>query len=111
MIHASAAVGWIGFSNSLPHSIDAGIPSSGGSFMQRPVRPQGADSAARTWAPLARFVEIEARIGAWAERRRITLVLYEVTRFGIKQGWACLFGALLLALLLGTHFFYPRGAW
>lgn len=27
--------------------------------------------------------------------------------FGFKQGWACLFGALLLALLLGTHLFYP----
>jgi uncharacterized membrane protein YoaT (DUF817 family) len=29
----------------------------------------------------------------------------------VKQGWACLFGGLLLALLLATHLWYPRGAW
>ena len=79
--------------------------------MQRQVRPQGAESAAHTWAPLARFIEIEARIGAWAERRRATLLLYELTRFGIKQGWACLFGALLLGLLIATYLFYPADAW
>jgi uncharacterized membrane protein YoaT (DUF817 family) len=68
-------------------------------------------SAARIWAPLARFIEAEARIGAWAAQRRSTHALYEFTRFGIKQGWACLFGALMLALLIGTHLLYPRGAW
>lgn len=78
--------------------------------MQRPVGQMRSDSAARIWAPLGRFIDAEARLGAWAERRRATLVLYELTRFGIKQGWACLFGALMLALLLGTHFLYPRGA-
>ena len=31
--------------------------------------------------------------------------------FGFKQGWACLFGALLLALLIATYLFYPQGAW
>ncbi len=71
----------------------------------------GPDSAAGIWAPLARFIAAEERIGAWAERRPPTLALYEFVRFGIKQGWACLFGALMLALLLGTHFLYPRGAW
>lgn len=35
---------------------------------------------------------------------------YEFLLFGFKQGWACLFGGLMLALLLGTHFFYPGGA-
>ena len=67
-------------------------------------------SAARIWAPLARFIEAEARIGDWAERRLATHALYEFVRFGIKQGWACLFGALLLALLIGTHVFYPKAA-
>jgi len=70
-----------------------------------------AGSAARIWAPLARFIEAEARIGGWAERRPATHALYEFVRFGIKQGWACLFGALLLALLIGTHLLYPKGAW
>ena len=78
--------------------------------MQRLVRDGALTSGARHWAPLARFIEAEARIGAWAGRRTATLVLYEFTRFGIKQGWACLFGALMLALLIGTHLFYPRGA-
>lgn len=27
-----------------------------------------------------------------------------------KQGWACLFGALMLALLVATHLWYPAGA-
>jgi uncharacterized membrane protein YoaT (DUF817 family) len=36
--------------------------------------------------------------------------LYEFVLFGFKQGWACLFGGLMLALLLGTHLFYPAGA-
>ena len=27
----------------------------------------------------------------------------------MKQGWACLFGGLMLALLIGTHLWYPRG--
>ena len=30
--------------------------------------------------------------------------------FGIKQGWACLFGGLMLVLLLGTHLLYPDDA-
>ena len=37
--------------------------------------------------------------------------LYEFLLFGFKQGWACLFGALMLALLIATHLFYPQGAW
>jgi uncharacterized membrane protein YoaT (DUF817 family) len=81
--------------------------------MQRrlPRTPSRTASAARLWAPLARFIEVEARLGDWAERRPATHVLYELGRFGIKQGWACLFGALMLALLIGTHLFYPKGAW
>ncbi|MHA6333589.1 DUF817 domain-containing protein [Qipengyuania sp. CAU 1752] len=38
------------------------------------------------------------------------LWLYEFLLFGFKQAWACLFGGLLLALLLGTHLFYPVDA-
>jgi uncharacterized membrane protein YoaT (DUF817 family) len=36
---------------------------------------------------------------------------YEFLLFGFKQAWACLFGALMLALLIATHLFYPAGAW
>ena len=28
----------------------------------------------------------------------------------MKQAWACLFGALMLSLLLATYFFYPHDA-
>ncbi len=30
--------------------------------------------------------------------------------FGVKQAWACLFGALLLALILGTHLYWPASS-
>ncbi len=36
--------------------------------------------------------------------------LFEFVSFGIKQGWACLFGGLMLAILLGTYLFYPAEA-
>jgi uncharacterized membrane protein YoaT (DUF817 family) len=36
--------------------------------------------------------------------------IYEFLLFGFKQAWACLFGALLLALLIATHLFYPADA-
>lgn len=42
--------------------------------------------------------------GGWPSR------IYEFLLFGFKQAWACLFGGLLLALLLATHLFYPQHA-
>jgi uncharacterized membrane protein YoaT (DUF817 family) len=45
-----------------------------------------------------------------AGRGRLTSAAFEILMFGLKQGWACLFGASLLALLLGTHLFYPMHA-
>jgi uncharacterized membrane protein YoaT (DUF817 family) len=46
---------------------------------------------------------LEPRSGpaAWA---------FEFALFVFKLGWACLFGALMLALLLATHLFYPAAA-
>ena len=38
------------------------------------------------------------------------LAAYEFVAFGIKQGWACLFGGLMLSLILLTHLFYPADA-
>ncbi len=67
-------------------------------------------SAAALWAPLAHFIAGEARLGQWAEQRRSTAFLYEFTRFGVKQAWACLFGGAMVALIVGTHLWYPRGA-
>jgi len=35
--------------------------------------------------------------------------IFEFISFGVKQGWACLFGGLMLAILLGTYLFFPEG--
>jgi len=43
-------------------------------------------------------------------RRRWTASTYEFLRFGMKQGWACLFGGIAVVLMIGTYKFYPRGA-
>ncbi|MGB8870165.1 MAG: DUF817 domain-containing protein [Rhodomicrobium sp.] len=68
-------------------------------------------SAATQWAPLGRFIQREQRIASWAkEKGPAALFSYEFVRFGIKQGWACLFGGLMLALLLATHLWYPKDA-
>jgi uncharacterized membrane protein YoaT (DUF817 family) len=53
---------------------------------------------------------VRARLEAFAPRPGWRTWLFEFLLFGFKQGWACLFGALLLALLLGTHLFYPGAA-
>ena len=79
--------------------------------MQREVTARGSrQSAARVWAPLARFIDWEARLGEAAEARGpVAHFAYEFVRFGVKQAWACLFGALLLGLLIATHYFYRKG--
>lgn len=75
--------------------------------MEKPRRP----SAAARYEPLARWIAREAAIGRWAERGPGRRFAYEFLRFGVKQAWACLFGGLMLALLLATHAVYPGGAW
>ncbi len=65
-------------------------------------------------APLAlahtRFATIRAQLEAFTPRPGWRSWSYEFLLFGFKQGWACLFGALLLALLLATRLFYPADA-
>ena len=43
-------------------------------------------------------------------RGPVTGALFEFVAFGIKQAWACLFGGLMLALLLATFLVYPADA-
>lgn len=73
-------------------------------------QPSRRESAAAHWWPLDRFIGIERQIGDAAARRPATRLGYEVVRFGLKQAWACLFGALMLALILATYWLYPKGA-
>ena len=64
----------------------------------------------RRTAAHTRFAAIRTRLEAYAPPPGWPSWLYEFALFGFKQGWACLFGALMLALLLATHLLYPEGA-
>lgn len=76
--------------------------NEGGGFRDR--------SAAQLWPPLARFVASEARLGRAASRSPGWRFVYEFIRFGVKQAWACLFGGLMVALVLTTRFLWPPDA-
>ena len=58
----------------------------------------------------SRFEAVRLRLEAFDPGTGWRLWLYEFLLFGFKQGWACLFGGLMLALLLATHFLYPEDA-
>lgn len=64
----------------------------------------------RGWKAFSRFSAVRARLEAYEPTPGWRAWLYEFLLFGFKQGWACLFGALMLALLLATHLLYPDGA-
>ncbi len=57
-----------------------------------------------------RFHAVRARLEAYAPPPGPASWVYEFLLFGFKQAWACLFGGLMLALLLATHLFYPADA-
>ncbi len=57
-----------------------------------------------------RFAQVRAHLEAICVAAGPRAWAYEFLLFGFKQGWACLFGGLMLALLLGTHLFYPADA-
>lgn len=43
-------------------------------------------------------------------KRPATAFFYEFLRFGMKQAWACLFGGIMVALMIATHLWYPVSA-
>ena len=57
-----------------------------------------------------RFERIRLAVEAYTPQRGWHSWAYEFLLFGFKQAWACLFGALMLALLLGTRFLWPDHA-
>ncbi len=66
---------------------------------------------------MSRFTSVEARIDRAAHAvldrlsaRGASGALVEFLVFGLKQAWACLFGGLMLLLLVGTKLFWPEGA-
>lgn len=52
---------------------------------------------------------IERQMGDWT-RIRLPAAMSELVMFTLKQGWACLFGGLLLTAILLTRQFWPANA-
>ena len=67
-------------------------------------------SAAAIWPVLRPFISGERRLGLFMAQWRWTAWLYELLRFGMKQGWACLFGGVAVALMIATWRYYPATA-
>lgn len=65
---------------------------------------------------MKRFTSVEARIDAAAHAVLDRLpehgfhgAAVEFLVFGLKQAWACLFGGVMLALIIGTRLWWPEG--
>ncbi len=58
----------------------------------------------------SRVEALDAWARPWAARSRRHAWAYEFLLFGLKQAWACLFGGLMLVLLVGTHLLWPDNA-
>ncbi len=59
------------------------------------------------WTASTRFVVVRRNLERYEPPTGWRAWLFEFLLFGFKQGWACLFGGLMLTLLLATHLFYP----
>ena len=77
---------------------------------QNPDTAKSDTSAAAIWPPLRRFIAGERRLGLLMARRRRTAWPYELLRFGLKEGWACLFGGIAVGLMIAIWRFYPADA-
>jgi uncharacterized membrane protein YoaT (DUF817 family) len=62
-----------------------------------------------TWAQ-GRVVALDAWARPWSQRSRLRAYAYEFLLFGLKQAWACIFGAAMLALIVATHLWWPDHA-
>lgn len=76
------------------------------------------ESRERPEHPRADLTRVEAALDAWARRhlsaesgaRGARRAGVEFLVFILKQAWACVFGALMLAALVATALWYPDGA-
>jgi uncharacterized membrane protein YoaT (DUF817 family) len=57
-----------------------------------------------------RVAAMDVAVRPWAEQSRLNGFAYEFLLFGLKQAWACIFAGAMLALILGTHLYWPRHA-
>jgi uncharacterized membrane protein YoaT (DUF817 family) len=58
-----------------------------------------------------RFHEIRLRLERHVAHSRWSAFWWEFFLFGFKQGWACLFGGLILLMVLLTKLYWPQHAW
>lgn len=58
----------------------------------------------------SRFHDVRVRLENYVPRTAGGRLFWELFLFGFKEGWACLFGGALLALLLLTKWLWPAGA-
>ena len=58
----------------------------------------------------AAVIALDQRVRPWAARSKWHGWAYEFLLFGLKQAWACLFGGLMLALLVGSKLLWPENA-
>ncbi|UVI34587.1 DUF817 domain-containing protein [Brevibacterium spongiae] len=63
-------------------------------------------------AARSELTRLEAVLDAFADRLlpRVPAGVREFLAFGIKQAWACLFGALMLVAIIATSWLYPADA-
>lgn len=54
-----------------------------------------------------RVAAMDSAARPWAARSRLNAFVYEFLLFGLKQAWACLYGGAMVALLIGSHFWWP----
>lgn len=59
-------------------------------------------------SPSSGKTRLEAHIAAWI-RPRLPFFAAEFITFGLKQAWACLYAALMLALIIGTKLVWQPG--
>lgn len=72
---------------------------------------EAAGEPEKAFTAVERFIDDRARmLLARAPHSRAWKGVVELLVFGLKQGWACIFGAALLALLFATSLWYPQGA-
>ncbi len=77
---------------------------------QKRSQQNSQQSSARLWPPIGRFIVAERALGhRVAAQGPLAAGLYEFLRFGVKQAWACLFGGMMVALLVGSTL-YPKTA-
>jgi uncharacterized membrane protein YoaT (DUF817 family) len=71
-----------------------------------------SDTPTRLTDPRTRFATL-AKLGqrlsaAPAADRRISRFIYEFVGFGLKQAWACLFGGIMVGMMIATRYGYPE---